>query len=127
MQAERIENSRELARALVDQAIENKARRPRLLQLGELSSYTDFIIILTATSDRHARSMADHMREEMKKAKVLALGVEGYEGGQWILLDYGEVVVHIFQENWREFYDLDGLWVDATNIPVPQPPKSGGR
>jgi len=103
---------------LTECAIENKARRPRLLEIGELSSYTDFIIILTATSDRHARSLADHLREDLKKARVIPLGVEGYDGGQWVLLDFGEVVVHIFQETVRDFYDLDGLWIDAKNIPI---------
>lgn len=83
-----------------------------------MSSYTDFIVLLSATSDRHARSMADHMREDLKKARVTPLGVEGYDGGQWILLDFGEVVVHIFQETARDFYDLDGLWIDAGNIPI---------
>lgn len=97
---------------------EKKARRPLLLNVGTIASYTDFILLVTATSDRHARALADFVVEEMKKRRVRVSGVEGYETGQWILLDYGDAVVHILQADVRAYYDLDGLWADAERIPV---------
>ena len=83
-----------------------------------MTSYTDHILLLSATSDRHARALADYIVKQMKETKNRPLGLEGYESGQWILLDYGEVIVHIMQEMTREYYELDGLWIDAKNIPI---------
>lgn len=108
----------DLARNLSRFAIEKKARKPRLLDVGDLTSYTSFLLILSATSERHARALADHLREQSRALKVRPLGIEGFDHGQWILLDYGEVVVHIFMETTREYYDLDGLWVDASSLPI---------
>jgi ribosome-associated protein len=99
-------------------AAEKKAIRPRLLDVGELTTYTNFLLIVTATSDRHARALADHMMEQLKLKAVKPFGVEGHDTGQWILLDYSDVIVHIFQENSRDYYDLDGLWIDAESLPV---------
>ncbi len=99
-------------------AAEKKAIRPRLLDVGELTTYTNFLLIVTATSDRHARALADHMTEQLKLKAVKPFGVEGHDTGQWILLDYSDVIVHIFQENSRDYYDLDGLWIDAESLPV---------
>ena len=99
-------------------AAENKARKPNLLNVGKITSYTDFILLVTATSDRHARAVADNIVEQMKKRKVRVYGIEGYETGQWILLDYGDAIVHILQADVRAYYDLDGLWVDAEQLPV---------
>lgn len=99
-------------------AAEKKARRPRLLDVGELTSYTNYLLIVTATSDRHARALADHMTEQLKLKTIKPLGVEGFDTGQWILLDYSDVIVHIFQETSRDYYDLDGLWIDAESLPI---------
>ena len=89
-----------------------------MLDVGSLTSYTDFLLIVTATSDRHTRALADYFIEGAKEQKVRVLGMEGYETGQWILLDFGDVIVHIFQEATREYYDLDGLWIDAISVPI---------
>jgi ribosome-associated protein len=99
-------------------AAEKKARRPRLLDVGELTSYTNYLLIVTATSDRHARALADYMTEQLKLKTIKPLGVEGHDTGQWILLDYSDVIVHIFQETTRDYYDLDGLWIDAESLPI---------
>ena len=88
--------------------------------MRELATYTDYILILTATSDRHARALADHLQRSMRERKVRPLGVEGVETGQWILLDFGDVIVHVLHEQARDYYDLDGLWIDAKRLPVPQ-------
>lgn len=99
-------------------AAEKKARRPKLINVGKITSYTDFILLVSATSDRHARALADHIVEQMKKLRVRVYGVEGYEAGQWILLDYGDAIVHILQADVRTYYDLDGLWADAEQISI---------
>ena len=83
-----------------------------------MSTYTDYILILTATSDRHARALADHLQRSMRDHKVRPLGVEGEDTGQWILLDFGDVIVHVLQEQARDYYDLDGLWIDAKRLAV---------
>ena len=83
-----------------------------------MTSYTNYLLIVTATSDRHARALADHMIEQLKLKKIKPLGVEGRDSGQWILLDYSDVIVHIFQETSRDYYDLDGLWIDAESLPI---------
>lgn len=75
-------------------------------------------MLLTATSERHARALASHIVESAKKGKQRPLGVEGLEAGQWILLDFGDVIIHVLQEQSREHYDLDGLWIEARRIPV---------
>jgi len=84
----------------------------------ELATYTDYILILTATSDRHARALADHLQRSLRERKIRPLGVEGQETGQWILLDFGDVIVHVLQEQARDYYDLDGLWIDAKRLAV---------
>jgi ribosome-associated protein len=85
-----------------------------------LLSYTSYVLVLTATSDRHARGLANHLVQEMGSKRQRALGIEGMEAAQWILLDFNDVIVHIFQEESRQHYDLDGLWADAPDIPVDQ-------
>lgn len=111
-----------LARELHELADEKKARRARLLDLRGQNSYTDYVLLLSATSDRHARALADHLQREMRVRKQRSMGVEGYDTGQWVLVDFGDVVVHILQETARDYYDLDGLWIDAKRVEIPAPP-----
>ncbi len=107
-----------LAERLCELAAEKKARAASLYDVRELTSYTDFILILGATSDRHARALADHLRRSLREQGVRPVGVEGEESGHWVLLDYGDVIVHVMQEQTRTYYDLDGLWIDARRLPA---------
>ncbi len=118
MMSSGVSSALDLARTLTELAVEKKARRPRLLGVSELTTYTDYVLILTATSDRHARALADHLTEQLKSKSIKPLGVEGYDTGQWILLDFNDVIVHVFQESSRDYYDLDGLWIDAESLPI---------
>jgi len=86
--------------------------------VGRLTTYTNYLLILTATSDRHARALTEHLSAHLKQLGVKPLGVEGNDTGQWILIDCGDTIVHIFQEATRDFYDLDGLWVEAESLPI---------
>lgn len=107
-----------MAKALSDFVQEKKARQPVLLNVKRVTSYTDYVLIVTATSDRHARALADHLVERSRESQVRPLGVEGYQSGQWILVDFNDVVVHILQAPTREYYDLDHLWTDAEVLAI---------
>ncbi len=97
-------------------AIEKKALDPVLLELKGTTSFTDYFLLCSGKSDRQVQAIAQAIVENLKKNGIRPLGQEGMTRGRWILLDYGEVVVHIFLEAVRKFYDLEGLWIDAPRI-----------
>jgi ribosome-associated protein len=76
----------------------------------------DYFVICTATSNINARAVADEVREKLKAAGVRMLGVEGREEGWWVLLDFGDIVVHVFQEEARQYYAIDETWADAPEV-----------
>jgi ribosome-associated protein len=92
---------------------ERKAQNLVVLDLRGLSNATDYFLIASGTSDLHARAIADHVIEELKKEGVRADHVEGLRSGRWVLLDYIDFVIHIFHPAAREFYQLERLWGDA--------------
>ena len=102
---------------------EKKAEDVLVFDFRGISSLTDYFLICHGTSDRHVRAIAEHLVEVMKKSGFRALGVEGFSQAQWILLDFGDLVVHIFYEETRRFYDLERLWGHATQIYPPQQEK----
>jgi ribosome-associated protein len=75
-------------------------------------------VVVTADSDRQASAIADHVEDAMKQLGISKVGVEGYETGRWILVDYGDVVAHVMNKESRGFYDLEGLWADAPRFQV---------
>jgi ribosome-associated protein len=105
-----------IARALAEAALERKAEAVVALDVRELTSFTDAFVIATGTSDRHVRSVADAVLERGRELGQEPLGAEGYEDGRWILIDFNVVVVHVFQDDVREDYDLERLWGDAAAI-----------
>ncbi|MBI9076373.1 MAG: ribosome silencing factor [Desulfatibacillum sp.] len=92
---------------------QRKARGLVGLDVRGISSVSDFMIVCSGMSNRQVTAMGEHVARQMKKRKNKALGIEGLREGQWVLLDFGDVVVHIFQDSTRDFYDLEGLWADA--------------
>ena len=102
----------------VNGLLEKKAVNPVILDLKKFQTFTDYFIIVSGTSNKHAQALADSVKEFNKKSKFPLLGEEGYRDGKWILLDYGEVIIHIFDEELREFYDIEGLWLEAEKIDV---------
>jgi len=101
-------------------AIGKKAEEALILDVRGLVSYCDFFLIFSGTNRRHVRAIADGVREEVEKATgVHALGVEGMDACRWVLLDFGSCVVHVFDADLRDFYDLEGLWADAPRVPIP--------
>jgi ribosome-associated protein len=104
----------EIARAGLDK----KAEDVLLLDVRGLTSYADYFVLMTAESDRQAGAIADHVDGRLKEQGASKVGVEGYESGRWILIDYGDVVAHVFNREARGFYDLEGLWADAPRFRV---------
>lgn len=98
---------------VAEAALERNARRPIVLDLRGLSDAADFFLIASGDSDVHARAIADNIVERMEAAGFEPIGVEGRSGGRWILLDYVNVIVHIFLPRVRDFYQLERLWGDA--------------
>jgi ribosome-associated protein len=98
-------------------AEEKKAVDTVVLDLRGITSFTEFFLITSGTNQRQVQAIADEILEQLKKQlKVKAIRVEGYGGAEWVLLDYGDFVVHIFNEKSRAFYDLERLWRDAKRI-----------
>ncbi len=101
-------------------ASEKKASRLTLLDLRDIASFTDYFIIASGTNLRQVQAIADGIVEDLKKhLKVRPQRVEGYTSAEWILLDYGDIVVHVFEEQARQFYDLERLWREARRVPLP--------
>ena len=87
-----------------------------VLDVRELTSVAEAFIICSGRSNRQVTAIAEFIQAELKKAGIKPLSVEGKKEGHWVLLDYGHVVIHVFYESVRNFYDLEGLWVDAKRI-----------
>ena len=96
-----------------------KAMKVVALDVAELTSYADVFIICSGRSNRQVSAIADHIQTDLRKHKIKPLSVEGTKDGHWVLLDYGHVIIHVFYEPVREFYDLEGLWIDAKRILTP--------
>lgn len=104
-----------------------KALNVVVLDVAELTSFADIFIICSGRSNRQVGAMADFIKTDLKKHKIKPLSVEGSKDGHWVLLDYGHVIIHVFYESMREFYDLEGLWVDAKRIETPALKKAADK
>jgi ribosome-associated protein len=113
--------SRQLALAAVEAALEKKALEPVLLDVHQLASYTDFILVVSGRSDRQVMAISDGIVEALGRERVRPLGTEGQKGGQWTLLDFGDLIVHVFYHPVRDFYDLESFWIDAPRVPLQIP------
>ncbi len=109
-------SSREKARAVAHMLEEHKGEDTVILDLTHVSSFTDYFVITTAQSKAQCRAICDTILRELKHIGVHKLGQEGNAGGQWVLLDYGGCVVHVFSPALREYYALESLWGDAPNV-----------
>lgn len=88
-----------------------KAQDLKVIDLRGRSAFTDYFIIATGSSDRHVQALADKVHLKLKhEGHLLPLNFEGYDQGQWVLLDYGDFVIHLFQPEFREYYDLEEFW-----------------
>jgi len=94
----------------INATLQKKAREIVVLNLKKVSAFTDYMIICSGTSERQVQAIAQEIQQFLKKADVRPMGVEGEANGQWVLLDYGDVVISVFHEPIRDFYDLENLW-----------------
>jgi ribosome-associated protein len=102
-----------LARGAAYLLMDRKATDVVVLDVRGMSSYADYFVLGSGDSERGVVATSEHVRETLKNAGHRTIGTEGFDTGHWVLLDFGEVVVHVFFNEVRAFYDLDGLWADA--------------
>ncbi|CUS53478.1 Iojap protein [hydrothermal vent metagenome] len=106
-------------KAMVLAALEDaKANDVRQLDVRRLTDITDWMVVASGTSTRHVLALADHVRTQVKAQGLSPIGTEGESGSDWVLLDYGDVVVHLMLPDTRGFYDLEGLWDDRLSSVV---------
>jgi ribosome-associated protein len=110
--------SRERAMKCALFALDKKALDVKILEIGRLSSIADYLVLASGTSDKQTQAIADSVKKGLKKFGK-ALDVEGLREGNWVVIDYGDVIVHIFQESLRRYYDLDELWEKAPILEIP--------
>ncbi len=111
--------SAEKALACAKAAIDKKAENAKLLDLTELSGFTDYFLVCSGMSDRQVQAIADSVQAAMEGSGHELLSAEGYGEGRWVLMDFGDVVVHVFLDALREYYDLETLWADAPRLKIP--------
>ncbi|MFN2454021.1 MAG: ribosome silencing factor [Pyrinomonadaceae bacterium] len=115
-------------RAAAQAASDKKALNLVALDLRSIASFTDYFLITSGTNTRQVQAIADEIVERLKKMGRRATRVEGYNTAEWVLVDYGDFVVHIFEDKARHFYDLERLWREAVRVDIPlddEPGKAG--
>lgn len=113
-------------------ALDKKAEDLVVLDVQGRVSYCDWFILCNGTSNRQVQAIANHVVESLKKLGVRPMGVEGLPSARWVLIDLGDVVLHVFEEPLRGYYDLDGLWIDARRVGLDElgiepPTRQGGE
>lgn len=115
-------SSEAIALHIAASMIEKKAFDPIVIDVRDRASYTDFIVVCTGRNDRHTVAIADDIIETLHPLKIRPISVEGKQFGQWVLIDYGDVVVHIFYGPNRRLYDIEQIWADAPRLDLEIPP-----
>jgi len=103
----------QVAHKIADIILEKKGLELRVLDISECSDIGDFMVIATGANKRQVQAMAEDIAKELKSVGRIPIGVNGKEVGWWILMDFGDVIVHLMQEDARRYYDLEALWADA--------------
>lgn len=105
--------------AVVQAGLDKKASNIEVIDVRGKVDYADYVVVMSGRSDRQVNAIARGVEETLKKQLgARCLGVEGLPQGQWALMDYGDVIVHIFHEDTRGYYDLEALWLDAARLPI---------
>jgi ribosome-associated protein len=116
--ADPTQSARERALQIAAAGLDKKASDVAIIDVFGKVDYADYLVLMTGTSDRHVASIVQAVEDDQRKLGERALSVEGLPIANWVLVDFADVVVHVFQEDARGTYDLDGLWMDAARIPV---------
>lgn len=115
-----IGEARQLAVALAAAGLEHKAQNVEIIDVVGKVDYTDFVVVMSGRSDRHVSSLTRNVAEDVRKAKgVKPLSLEGLPQASWVLMDFGDVIVHLFHGDTRGYYDLESLWIDAPRVGLP--------
>jgi ribosome-associated protein len=120
----KVDPARALAMAIAEAALDKKALNVEIIEVAGKVDYADYVVVMSGTSDRHANALAKNIDAEMARKGIHANSVEGLPQGAWVLMDFGDVVVHIFHEDTRGYYDLEALWYDAARVEVKDKPRS---
>ena len=121
----RQEQAREIATLVASAGLAKKAEDVQVIKVTGKVDYADFLVLMTGTSDRHVAAIAQNVESDLAQQGVRSLALEGLPLANWVLIDFVDVVVHVFQSEWREIYDLDGLWMDAERIALPDSAPAG--
>jgi len=98
-----------------------KAKDVVMLDVSKISDFTDCMVVASGTSNRHVTSAADRVVDKLRELGLRPIGMEGHKTGDWVLVDFGDVVVHVMREQIRDFYNLEKLWSDAKGLEVKEP------
>jgi ribosome-associated protein len=107
-----------MALTIAGAGLDKKAIGIEVINVAGRVDYADFLVIMTGTSDRHVHAIAMGIEEALKKKRIAPLSIEGLSSAVWVLMDFDDIVVHVFQEETRRVYDIEGLWMDASRLPV---------
>jgi len=123
IEAREVAMSELLARRVAELSLEKKGEDVKIMDVRGLTSVTDFFVIITADSERKAKALTDYIVDEIREEGDRPMHIEGLDSLHWVLIDYIDVVVHIFQPEERRFYDLESLWSDGvvTTVTAPEP------
>lgn len=99
-------------------ALEKKAKDIVVIELSGLTDIADYFVLASGTSERHVRTIAGAVEHDMREKGVAPSSVEGYDEGRWVIIDYADVIVHVFLEPLREMYDLESLWIEAKRYAI---------
>ena len=114
--AERDAQTADAVREVVAAALDKKAEDLKVLEVGELTHFTDYFLFCSGQNPRQVQAIADGVEEKLRARKQRARSVEGYNSGNWVLMDYGDFVLHVFLHERRRFYGLERLWSDAPDV-----------
>jgi ribosome-associated protein len=112
------DEARASALAIANAALEHKALNVQIIDVRGKVDYSDYVVIMSGRSDRQVAALARNIEETLDKRGMRCLGVEGLPHASWLLMDYADVIVHIFHEDTRGYYDLEHLWIDAARVPT---------
>ncbi len=110
--------ARKTALAVASAALDNKALNVEIIDVRGKVDYADYVVIMSGRSDRHVAALARNIEDALRTIGQRCLGVEGLPKASWLLLDFGDVIVHVFHHDMRGYYDLERLWIDAARVAV---------
>lgn len=114
------EDACKMALLAAQAGLDKKAAGIEIVDVTGKVDYADFLVLMTGHSDRHVTAIAEAVDDTLSKQGFDAISLEGLPSAQWVLLDFVDIVVHVFEEDSRALYDLDGLWMDARRVPMPE-------